>query len=301
MSPVALIGAGCALALAITVSSPAVAQLLPGVELPGLTEPVGDLLNTVDSLLGPVDPGVSGVDIGDDGDVSVTLLGDGGTPITVDPSSLLGIDVPGVTVTLPTDLPELPGLPDLPTIINNVTELAGTPDIDLPDFNGGDNPVTVNPPVNNFFVFGDDDGPVPPVVLTGDNPQPRTVFVPGGTSRTVLLGTPNGRNSSATGLNIRSSKLRMLLAMLQNRGWLHFAAGNGICLPPFAVTQVREILNRREENQLNDLLASFSNDILTMRTMMANCRSGARLQAGDINRVIGVGITSNGVPMLYVL
>jgi hypothetical protein len=38
-----------------------------------------------------------------------------------------------------------------------------------------------------------------------------------------------------------------------------------------------------------------------MRSLMANCRNGTRLTAGDINRIVGVGISRNGTPMLYLL
>jgi hypothetical protein len=111
----------------------------------------------------------------------------------------------------------------------------------------------------------------------------------------------NGRGSSITSLTGRSNKLQMLLAMLQNRGWMRFVAGNGVCLPPYAVASVRDMLNRREERRFEEIVATFANDISTMRQMMANCRKGPRLQAQDINRVIGVGIGQNGTPVLYVL
>jgi hypothetical protein len=132
------------------------------------------------------------------------------------------------------------------------------------------------------------------IIVNPGNPGITTI------TRNTVVNSSTGRNSSSTGANVRN-RLQMLIAMLQNRAWMRFVAGNGVCLPPYAVASVPDMLNRREERQFNSVVATFANEIAQMRQMMANCRKGPRLQAQDINRVIGVGIGQNGTPVLYVL
>lgn len=261
-------------ALATIFSSSAQAQLSPDLGLDGLLDPVVEVIApAIDPVLGHDAPLNEIVYvIGDTDNVDITVL-EGSEPTHV-PLSDTGFDLPGATVNLPDD--RLSGLPESPDV----------PDLDVDE---GGYPVIVN----NFVTTN-------PGTLVGPGPQPRIVVVPGGTARTVASTASSRSNSSGTIAQSRSNKLRMLLGILQNCEWLRFAAGNGVCLPPFAVTQVREMLNSREERQLNDLIAGFAEDIATMRSMMANC-DGTRLNPGDINRVIGVGVTSNGAPVLYVL
>lgn len=324
---------GLALTLTLTGAGPVSAQLLGG-GLADALAPVTDLVapveSTLNEVLAPVDPVVSEVmaaaapafnavneviapiagpdaplntvatvSVGGGGDVNVTVLG-GEIPVTVDPGSLLDINLPTVTVQLPSQ-PSLPSLPDLPDVV--IGGPNPPPDVII---NNPPNQVINNPPgtiINNPPGISYN-----PTIVVGATPNPGTpVVTPGSVTiieapkRTTLFGN-TGRNTSSTTLNApRSSRLQMLMAILQNRGWLRFVAGNGICLPPFAVTQVREMLNRRETRQLDQVLAAYANDIMTMRTMLANCRKGPRLQANDINRVIGVGLSQSGTPVLYVL
>ena len=289
MSRISVYMLGSALACVLAFTTPASAQLVPNLGLPGVTEALAPVVEAVapvvETVLGPQAPLADVVYVStNDGNPSVTVLG-GESPISLDTGSSLGVDLPVVTINLPDtaslpDLPvELPGLPQLPDITNNNP---GGGDI-INNYPPGD-PGTV-------IIIGDNDNPaLPGGVTTNSSTRSNSIF-----------GNSNNRGSANQGITGRNGKLAFLLAILQNRGWMNFVAGRGICLPPFAVTQVRDMLSRREERQLDGVLASFANDIATMRSLMANCRNGTRLTAGDINRIVGVGISRNGTPMLYLL
>ena len=320
MSRISVYMAGCALAVTLAFSTSASAQLLGGLgdlgDLGGVTEPLAPVLEAVapvvETVLGPEAPLNEIVSVSENnGDYSVTVL-QGDDPLNL-PTGGLPVDVPGITVNLPDNvadivpelpvIPDVPALPDFPDIINDNNNPGGGDGDIINNYPPGD-PGTV-------IIIGDNDpdnpglpdDPTNPGVIVINNPgtpgTPGTITTT--TGRTVILSSNTGRNGSANQSVTGRSKLQMLIAMMQNRGWMRFVAGNGVCLPPYAVASVTDMLNRREERQFNGVVATFANDIATMRQMMANCRKGPRLQAQDINRVIGVGIGQNGAPILYVL
>src|SRR5690606_30954601 len=133
-------------------------------------------------LVESVDAGVGGVDVGTGGDVTVTVLGDGGSPLTIDTGTILGTDAPSLTVTLP-DLPVASGVP---SVVNTVTETV-TDIVNVPD--AITTATSLVPDVINAFTAipdiidvggrdGDDDGDVtvinnpPTVVVIGDTRYP---------------------------------------------------------------------------------------------------------------------------------
>lgn len=112
----------------------------------------------------------------------------------------------------------------------------------------------------------------------------------------------NGRSGSNGVVTTTSSRLKMLLAVLQNRAWLRYAAGNAICLPGYGVANVEGWLPQKDWGQLQQLVASYAQDIYTLRTMLAKCRSnGGRIGQADLNRVIGVDVRADGTPVLFML
>lgn len=112
----------------------------------------------------------------------------------------------------------------------------------------------------------------------------------------------NGRNGGAGGvLTLNTSKLKFLLAMLQNRAWLRFAAGNAVCLPGYGVANIQGWLPQKDMPQMQQLVASYAQDIYTLRTMLSKCRAkGGRIGEAELNRAIAVDI-QNGMPVLFVL
>ena len=284
MSRISVYMIGSALACVLAFTTPVSAQLVPDLGLPGVTDALAPAVQAVapvvETVLGPEAPLADVVWVSvNDGNPTVTVLG-GDSPLSIDTGSTLGVDLPVVTI----NLPDTASLPDLPI------ELPG-----LPDNPGGGDIINNYPPGDpgTVIIIGDNDNPALPGGVTNTNNNTRS---------NSIFGNNNNRSPNANqGIVGRNGKLSFLLAILQNRGWMNFVAVRGLCLPPFAVTQVRDMLNRREERQLDGVLAAFANDIATMRSLMANCRNGTRLTAADINRIVGVGISRNGTPMLYLL
>ena len=129
MSRISVYMLGSALACVLVFTTPASAQLVPNLGLPGVTETLAPVVEAVapvvETVLGPQAPLADVVYVStNDGNPSVTVLG-GESPISLDTGSSVGVDLPVVTINLPDtaslpDLPvELPGLPQLPDITNN--------------------------------------------------------------------------------------------------------------------------------------------------------------------------------------
>ena len=101
-----------------------------------------------------------------------------------------------------------------------------------------------------------------------------------------------------------SSRLRTILAMLAQRDWLRLVSGQAICLNGFGKAEVTSWVPQRELRTLYGAMAPYTGDIATLRQLLANCRSGTQRQAlnvRDLNRVIGIDVGNNGMPVLYML
>jgi hypothetical protein len=97
-----------------------------------------------------------------------------------------------------------------------------------------------------------------------------------------------------------SSRLRMLLKILEDRDWLRLVAGNAVCLPAFGTASVNGWLKPQEMAQLKQVVSYYKRDIVTLQKMLTNCRSGAHISRNDAKRVIGIDI-KNGKPVLFML
>lgn len=153
--------------------------------------------------------------------------------------------------------------------------------------------------------------------LGGTNGTPGTPGRPGTNGTNGLSGVGgssgfngfNGFNGTAgrDGVTIPgnvSPQLRALLAMLAQRGWMQLVNGRAICLSGFGTAEVSSWLPQRDMRSLYSAMSQYSGDIATLRQLLANCRSGAQRQAlnvRDLNRVIGIDVGSNGMPVLYML
>lgn len=104
--------------------------------------------------------------------------------------------------------------------------------------------------------------------------------------------------SGAGGLNginglDRSSRLQLLLRVLQGRAWARFARSGQVCLPEFGVANASGFVRPNERRQLQQLVNAFGKDIQTLQQMMRRCRNGQDRRV-DIDRVIGVDLRPDG-------
>ena len=92
--------------------------------------------------------------------------------------------------------------------------------------------------------------------------------------------------------------------MLAARDWIRMVNGRAICLANFGVAEISTALPQKDWAGLNAALPQYAQDIATLRQLLANCRSSSQRQAlnvRDLNRVIGIDIARNGMPVLYML
>lgn len=221
-------------------------------------------------------PGVATVTVNTSGEVpkvGVTVMGGGGESISIPVGGGgAGVELPGVgnLIGVLPDLPDLPGLPGLP----DLPGLPGLPgqqgQAGLPGSNGSNGAKGANGA--NGVVFNSTVG----VAALGGNPGIR-----GGTSLEGINGLSN------------SSRLKLLLSVLQNRAWLRFAQGNKLCLANFGVANAASYVGQNERAALQQLIAAFGADIQTLQQMMRRCRNGQN-RLVDISRVIGVDLRPDG-------
>ena len=101
-----------------------------------------------------------------------------------------------------------------------------------------------------------------------------------------------------------SSRLRALLRVLAERDYLRISNGRAVCLNSFGVAEVAGWVPQKDWGALQKALATYSQDIYTLRQLLANCRSNAQRQALNItqlNRVIAIDIGNDGPPVLFML
>ncbi len=132
----------------------------------------------------------------------------------------------------------------------------------------------------------------------------------GGTSGGVIVkyfNNGNGNGDSAGAFTIPSgisSRLRTLLRILAERDYLRISNGRAVCLNSFGIAEVAGWVPRKDWGALQKALASYSQDIYTLRQLLANCGSNAQRQALNItqlNRVIALDIGRDGRPVLFML
>lgn len=118
------------------------------------------------------------------------------------------------------------------------------------------------------------------------------------------LGSNNGGSGSfAIPTNI-SSRLKALLRILAERDYLRVSNGRAVCLNSFGVAEVAGWVPQKDWGALQKALASYSQDIYTLRQLLANCRNSGQRQAlnlTELNRVIAIDIGRDGRPVLFML
>jgi hypothetical protein len=122
-------------------------------------------------------------------------------------------------------------------------------------------------------------------------------------------GANGGGGSSASGGSFAipsgiSSRLKALLRILAERDYLRVSNGRAVCLNSFGVAQVAGWVPQKDWGALQQALAGYSQDIYTLRQLLANCRSAGQRQAlnlTDLNRVIAIDIDQSGQPVLFML
>jgi hypothetical protein len=114
-------------------------------------------------------------------------------------------------------------------------------------------------------------------------------------------------NDSGSGFVIPqgiSSRLKALLRILAERDYLRISNGRAVCLNSFGVAEVGGWVPQKDWGALQKALATYSQDIYTLRQLLANCRSNAQRQAlnlTQLNRVIAIDIGNDGRPVLFML
>ena len=124
----------------------------------------------------------------------------------------------------------------------------------------------------------------------------------GGAGGNGLAGRGGDAGSFAIPSGI-SSRLQGLLRVLAQRNFLRLANGRAVCLTSFGVAEVASMVPQKDWRSLQQALTTYSEDIYTLRQMLANCRSPAQRQAlgiSDLNRVIAIDI-QGGQPVLLML
>ena len=270
-------------------SVPVVGGLLGGSN--GGLPVVGDLLGgngvTLPVDLGDVDigvPGVAGVSTspaqGGGTSVGIELLGGGGGSVSSNPLGLLGNG--GINVSLP-------GLGDIG---------GGDDDDDGGGGTGGNG--------GNGGNGGGSGG--------GGNGGGGSGGNGGGSGGSGGNGSGGGgtivkyfSNDSGSGFVIPqgiSSRLKALLRILAERDYLRISNGRAVCLNSFGIAEVAGWVPQKDWGALQKALATYSQDIYTLRQLLANCRSNAQHQAlnlTQLNRVIAIDIGNDGRPVLFML
>ena len=115
----------------------------------------------------------------------------------------------------------------------------------------------------------------------------------------------NGGNGGNSGINITgvSSRMQALLRILAARNYLRLANGKAVCLTSFNIAEVGSWIPQKDWAAMQNALGAYSQDIYTLRQLLANCRNKNQRQAlnlTDLNRVIAIDI-KGGQPILYML
>ena len=115
----------------------------------------------------------------------------------------------------------------------------------------------------------------------------------------------NGGNGGNSGINITgvSSRMQALLRILAARNYLSLANGKAVCLTSFNIAEVGSWIPQKDWAAMQNALGAYSQDIYTLRQLLANCRNKNQRQAlnlTDLNRVIAIDI-KGGQPVLYML
>jgi hypothetical protein len=258
---------------------------------------VGNLLGgngvTLPVDLGDIDAGVPGVaDIhtspasGGGTSVGIELLGGGGGSIKTNPLGLLGNG--GISVSLP--------------------GLGGTIDIDDDDDDGGNggnggNGSNGNGGGGNGGGGGGGTGGNNGGGSGGHGGGGGSGGTGGGGTIIKYLGSNNGDGGFAIPSGI-SDRLRALLKILADRDYLRIANGRAVCLNSFNVAEVSGWVPQKDWGALQKALSKYSQDIYTLRQLLANCRDAEQRQAlnlTNLNRVIAIDINKNGQPVLFML
>jgi hypothetical protein len=114
-----------------------------------------------------------------------------------------------------------------------------------------------------------------------------------------------GANGGNAGINITgvSSRMQALLRILAARNYLRLANGRAVCLTSFNIAEVGSWIPQKDWAAMQNALGAYSQDIYTLRQLLANCRNKNQRQAlnlTDLNRVIAIDI-KDGQPILYML
>jgi len=125
----------------------------------------------------------------------------------------------------------------------------------------------------------------------------------GGNGRNVIIYRNGGGGVMTTApvTGNASSKVKMIARILENRAWLRFANGKGVCLPGAGVASISGWVPQSQYGHLNKVLDTYSSDIGTLRKLLANCRGGQGVGRGDIARAVGVDLREDGSVVLFVL
>lgn len=244
-------------------------------QLGGLLGGVGD---TVDGLLGGGSD--TGGTLGGIGDTVDNLLASG----TGTDTGEIGIpDVATVSITSGSG-----GTNGTGTVLGGGGEGLNIP---LGTVLGGDSGVTVNLPTLGGVL-----PPNTPVLPINGSNGTNGINGVNGIGIAGLNGFSGaGGGSGASGINglNGSSRLQLLMRVLQNRAWLRFAQGNKLCLPTFGVANVASWVRPNEQGALQQMIAAYGSDIQTLQQLMSRCRNGQN-RIVDISRVIGIDLREDG-------
>ena len=97
--------------------------------------------------------------------------------------------------------------------------------------------------------------------------------------------------------------MQSLLRILAARNYLRLANGKAMCLTSFNIAEVGSWIPQKDWGAMQNALGAYSQDIYTLRQLLANCRNANQRQAlnlTDLNRVIAIDI-KGGQPVLYML
>lgn len=171
---------------------------------------------------------------------------------------------------------------DVDVPLNNVLGGSSGANVDLPGLGGG--------------------GGLPG--LPGISGQPGAPGVPGAPGQPggvyAYYSTGGGGTGGGGGYVGGSSRLQLLMAVMQNRAWTRFAQGNRLCLPPFGVANASRYVKRTEQAQLQQMLNAYGNDIRVLQQMLLRCRNGQNRMI-DVSRVIGVDMRPNGQLVVFTI
>jgi hypothetical protein len=253
----------------------------------GVSGPISvpQVQSTVESVTSTVQSVISGgsgsTSVGDIASVSnsgtptqgssttASILGGGGDAISVNTGSLLGGSGSSLTVELPSTGTITGGLP-LPT--HNQPGAPGP---------SGSNGVNGNNGVN------------------GVNGTGGGLFASIGNSRTIFSsGSTSPGSAASTGVT-NSSRLKMLIRIMDDRDWLKLVGNNQICLGRVQAADVGQWLPKTDWAGFRRVIGFYDHDIKMLQKLLASCKSNrAIIGSATIRRVIGLDL-HNGKPVLF--